>query len=116
MGKKWIVLRLLPDQMSFCILYIPTKNKKEAQKIAEHLLDKKLIACANMIKSDSLYLWQGKKEKGNEVILLAKTKKDLFDTVVTEVEKIHSYALPGILKIPFAANVKYEEWGEESLK
>ena len=41
--------------------YITAPNKKEAEKIAKKLLDKKLIACANVIsKVNSYFAWKTK--------------------------------------------------------
>ena len=73
------------------IIYVTCKNNAEAQKIAKHLLGKKLIACANLISSKSFYHWKGKLEKQNEAILLMKTLETKFEVIKAEVK---IYSLP----------------------
>ncbi|HIH42570.1 TPA: divalent-cation tolerance protein CutA [Candidatus Woesearchaeota archaeon] len=92
------------------IIYITCKNNKEAQKIAKHLLDKKLIACANILSSKSLYKWKGKLEKQNEAILLLKTTEGKFESVKENVKKLHSYKIPCILKLKADVNSEYLDW------
>ena len=92
------------------IVYVTCKNKDEAKKIAKHLLDKKLIACANILDSDSLYNWKDKLRDEKESILLMKTKKEKFDEINKEISNMHSYDTPCILKIDVEANSKYKDW------
>ena len=57
------------------IILITTKDKKEAGKIAQCLLESKLIACANILDGvQSLFWWQGKIDSSKETLLVLKTK------------------------------------------
>jgi periplasmic divalent cation tolerance protein len=94
------------------INYITCKNKAEAKKIANALLKKKLIACANIFPVDSLYKWKGKLNSDKEAVLLAKTNKD----IAKEVKKLHSYECPCIIKINAAANKEFANWLNAELK
>ena len=58
------------------IIYVTHENKKAAQKIIAHLLDKKLIACANTMAIESCYWWQGEQTKAGEVVTLLKTRTE----------------------------------------
>jgi periplasmic divalent cation tolerance protein len=40
--------------------YITNPSKEEAKRIAKHLLDKRIIACANIFPIESMYWWDGK--------------------------------------------------------
>ena len=100
--------------MSFIFIYITNPTKKEARKIAKHLLSKKLIACANIFPVDSLYRDKSKIAEEKEFVLIAKTKKDNFEQVKKEVEKIHPYDIPCIVKIPVSSNEKYYKWLKEA--
>ena len=62
--------------MSFIMIYVTHKNKEDAEKIARHLLGKKLIACANIFPINSLYLWKGEIERSKEVVSIFKTKRE----------------------------------------
>lgn len=96
--------------MSFIFAYITNPTQEEAKKIAMHLLEKKIIACANIFPISSLYWWEGKITDEKEHILIAKTTEKNFERLKKEVEKIHSYTIPCIIKIPVSSNEKYEKW------
>lgn len=97
-------------------VYITTPSRDEARKIAKHLLNKKLIACANIHKIESLYRWKGKLVNSAEWVLFCKTLEPNFMKVKNEVDKIHSYEIPCIVKIPAVANEKYSAWVKRELK
>jgi len=97
----------------FVYLYITNPTREEARKIARHLLRKKLVACANILgPATSLYPWKGKLADEEEWILIAKTTEKLAEEATKETEKIHSYTVPCVVKIPASPNKKYGEWLE----
>jgi len=98
------------------LIYITNPTKEEAKKIAEHLIEKKLIACANIFPITSLYKWNGKLADEGEFVLLGKTREENYEKIVDEVEKIHSYKIPCILKVPMEANKSYENWLENEVE
>jgi len=100
----------------FSLIYITNPTKAKAQKIARHLLNKKLIACANIFPINSLYRWQGKIVAGNEWVLLVKTTDNYFTKIKTAVAKIHPYSIPCIIKISAQANQKYFTWLKNEVK
>ena len=54
--------------------YIIASNKKEAEKIAKKLLNKKLIACANIISNvHSYFVWKNKVQNSKEIVICGKT-------------------------------------------
>ncbi|MEM2954730.1 MAG: divalent-cation tolerance protein CutA [Candidatus Nanoarchaeia archaeon] len=97
------------------LCYIPCKDKKEAEKIAKFLLDKKLIACANIFPIISISKWTKKIRAIKEHILIVKTNKN-FNAIKKEIEKIHSYKIPCILEIKVKANDKYDKWVRSEVK
>lgn len=95
----------------FIFVYVTSPNKDEAKNIARHLLEKKLIACANIYGPvNSLYHWKGKVADEEEFVLIGKTAAEKFDAVKAEVEKIHPYDIPCIVKIPVSSNKKFFDW------
>lgn len=102
--------------MSFIFVYVTNPNKKEAKKIAFHLLKKRLIACANIFPINSSFLWKGKIENINEVVLIVKTRKENFNKIKNEINKIHSYKTPCIIKFNVESNEDYEKWLKEEIK
>lgn len=102
--------------MVFIILYVTHKDIESAQKIANHLLQKKLIACANFFPIKSSYWWKGKIENSDEIVSLLKTRKENWEKIKKEIKKIHPYETPCIIKINAEANGDYESWINEETK
>lgn len=102
--------------MNFIFIYITNPTEKKAEKIANFLLKKKLIACANIFPIKSLYWWNRKIAQEKEVVLIVKTTKNNFGKVKKEVEKIHPYKIPCIVKIPVSSNKKYFDWLKDEIK
>ena len=99
------------------ISYIVCKDKEEAKIISRDLLEKKLVACCNIIQTESLYNWKNKLVEDNEVILLAKTIDKNFTEIKKEVLKIHSYKIPCILKLDVKdINDSYLRWLKSEVK
>lgn len=97
-------------------VYITCTNKKEAEKIAAVLLDKKLIACVNMFPVTSVFLWKGKKERSREYALLGKTIEGKFKGIEKEVRKLHSYKTPFIGMWEEQTTESVERWLWRELK
>lgn len=94
----------------FILVYITNPSKEEATKISRHLLSMRLIACANLFKINSLYWWQNEIVDEDEYVLIAKTIEENYERVKVEVEKIHSYSIPCVIKIPVSSNEDYFKW------
>lgn len=92
------------------LVYITCRNEKEAVKISRHLLEKRLIACSNIHPIRSLYWWKGKIQDEKEFVMIAKTTEKNYEKIKKEVQKVHSYDVPCILKINAEANESYERW------
>ncbi len=89
---------------------------EEAKKVTSHLLQKKIIACANFFPITSSFWWKGKIDNSNEIVALLKTKKQNWEKVKSEIKKIHSYETPCIMKLDVEANKDYEDWIEDESK
>lgn len=98
------------------IIYITCKDIKEAKKISKHLLNKRIIACANIHPIESMYWWKGKIVEELETVIIAKSSSKNFNKIKEEVKKIHSYEIPCILKIDSEANEGYDEWVRKEIR
>lgn len=96
--------------MAFILIYVTHENMNNAQKIASHLLQKKLIACSNFFPIKSSFWWKGKIENSDEVVSLLKTRSGNWEKVKSEIKRIHPYEIPCIMKIDVEANMDYESW------
>jgi periplasmic divalent cation tolerance protein len=99
-------------QNTYVVVLVTTSSKKEAEKIAQHLLNERLIACANIIGPvSSLFHWAGKMEKAEEYLIIMKSRRDLFEKLADAVKALHSYEVPEILVLPIVEGSKaYLDW------
>ena len=102
----------------YCVVLITVKDAEEAEKIARGLLEDKLIACANIIQGvKSLFWWEGALDSANELMVVVKTRRVLFDKVVKKVRKLHSYNVPEIIALPVIKGYNpYLKWINDSTK
>lgn len=98
-------------------VFITCANFTEGEKIAQAVVEKKIVACCNIIpKITSIYWWKDKIEKSEEVLLLLKTTKNKIKKLTKEVKKIHSYEVFELVALPILeGNKKYLKWIAENL-
>ena len=103
---------------SYISIFITAPNKREAKKISSALLERRMIACANIIDGvESHFWWRGKKEKARECLIIAKTKKSHLSKIIKKVKSIHSYEVPEIIALPIIGGYKpYLEWIEKEAR
>jgi len=96
----------------YIMVFITVPSEQEAVKIADVLVESKIVACVNIIPAvKSIFFWQGKKEVANECLLIAKTKSSCFDLLKDTVTKLHSYDLPEIVAMNISeASKEYLNW------
>lgn len=94
------------------VIFITASSNKEAKTIANELLNKKRVACVNIVqKIDSFFIWKGKRESCKEVLLIAKSSVRLLKDIIKLVKKIHSYEVPEIIALPIVGgNKDYLNW------
>ena len=104
--------------MTNVMVFMATATKQEAQKIVRSLLDKHLIACANIIGSvDSEFWWQGKIDKAKEFLVLMKSDEKLFEKISKTIKDIHSHEIPEVLALPIVKGwAPYLEWLNDALR
>ena len=72
------------------LIWSPFADKAQAKEVAKTLFDEGLIACANMIDIDSVFLWQSEVEEAAECGALFKTDAYLLDRAVARIEELLS--------------------------
>lgn len=103
--------------MQVVLAYITTKDKAEARKLGELLLNKKVAACVNILPvMESHYVWKGKRSGSKEAVLIAKTLSKHRKNVLALIKEHHSYECPCILFIDVkTGNRGYLKWLADSV-
>lgn len=103
--------------MEMNLLFLTCANEVEAKKIANVLLEKRLIICAKRTSVSSSYLWKGKIEESSEALLVMDSLAENFEKINDEVKRLHSYKTFVLTSILVnQATKKVEGWFKEELK
>lgn len=93
------------------ILQTSIDNKRSAKFLAKKLLKMQLVACVQISKINSFYVWENKLENTKEYLLNCKISSINFKKVTKFITKNHPYDLPEIIVIkPKYVNKKYKMW------
>lgn len=93
-------------------VYTTWPTTVEAEEAGRTLVELRLAACVNILPGMiSHYRWEGQVERGEEAVMIVKTRASLTGAVETAVKEMHSYSTPAILVIPLESVEKnYLAW------
>ena len=93
-------------------VYTTYPSVVEAEKAGRALIERTLAACVNILPGMvSLYRWQGAIERGEEAVMIIKTRASLAEAVRAAVKEMHPYETPAILVIPLeSVDAAYLGW------
>lgn len=98
-------------------IYSTFGSEQEAFLVASTLVEKHLVACANVHGGiTSFYRWEGRLETASEVVLIAKTTAEKLGSAIDEVKRLHSYQVPCIIALPVGAGfVPFLQWVKDEV-
>jgi periplasmic divalent cation tolerance protein len=93
-------------------VYTTYPSVVEAEQAGRALVEQRLCACVNILPGMvSLYWWRGKIDRGEEVVMIIKTRASLAEPVRAAVKQMHSYSTPAILVLPVEnVDPEYHAW------
>jgi len=101
----------------FIQVFMTAEKKEEAENIARAMVEKRLVACAQVLGPiRSTYRWEDQIETSDEWLCIMKTQKDLFEKLEEGIRELHSYDVPEIVALPIVSGSRdYLRWlGEET--
>lgn len=95
-----------------------TGSLDEARKVARALVQKRLVACAQIIPwVESIYIWDMQLETTQESKVVFKSTESLFATIAKEIEENATYDIPEVTyRIIDGGNEAYMNWVEEQVE
>ena len=86
--------------------------------VPEAALKARLVACVNLLpKIESHYWWQGKLERGSEVLMILKTTRRALRKLETLVLRLHPYDTAEIVVLPVSrGSERYLAWWRDSCR
>ena len=88
-------------------------SPKEAKRIAQSVVGKRLAACVNIVQSpvESIYAWKGRVEKAREYLLVMKTTVTRLAELEKEVTRLHSYDVSEFIALRISeGSTSYLSW------
>ena len=99
--------------MQTVIILVTFSNRRSADRVARKLLDMRLVACANIVPSASIYHWKGKVVREKEVLVILITTTRLARKTMREIERLHPYEVPCIERFVASSNASCGKWIRE---
>ena len=92
-------------------------DRETADRIADQLVQERLIACANLsVDISSVYRWQGAVERAAEILVIMKTTVAQAERVIERVRELHPYDVPEVIFLPVTTGYDaYMEWVRASV-
>lgn len=100
----------------YVIVFVTVPNRETGEMLANNLLEQKLVACVNFVSpTTSFFSWQGAIEIDEEVLLILKSRADLFEShLIPAIQSIHPYEVPEIIALPvWKGSADYLKWIDE---
>jgi len=93
-------------------VYTTYPSLVEAETAGRAMVELRLCACVNILPNMiSHYRWEGAVERGEEVVMIIKTRASLAERVADEAKRRHSYATPSLSVIPLeSVDQNYLAW------
>jgi len=99
---------------SYAVVSTTVASDEDAREIAGKVLSERLAACAQLVEINSLYTWKGAACDEREVLLLLKTRAELYPELERAILSLHKYETPEIVMLPVAQGLPgYLAWIDE---
>jgi periplasmic divalent cation tolerance protein len=94
------------------------ESREDAEKMAATLLEKRLVACAQITGPvSSSYWWQGKIVSTAEYLLVMKSDESRYDELEQRIGELHPYETPEIIATVIThISEGYRQWLENELQ
>ncbi len=96
----------------YVVCLVTIDEIEKAANISKTLVEKRLAACANIIpKIRSIYRWKGQIHDESEVLIILKTRLELFDELKQAVKDLHPYETPEVIALNIQNGLQdYLDW------
>lgn len=94
------------------LVFCSAPSLEKASSLAQTVVEEKLAACVNILPGvTSIYRWEGAVESSAEVLLLMKTREELFEMLRARIVEQHPYELPEVIAVSIAnGHAEYLKW------
>jgi periplasmic divalent cation tolerance protein len=94
------------------LVYTTWPSIVEAERAGRSIVERRLAACVNILPGMiSHYWWEGKIERGEEVVMIIKSRASMAEPLRETVKQLHSYTTPAFMVLPVEnVDPEYHAW------
>ena len=102
----------------YLVIYCTCPDQVVAERIATTLVNERLAACVNIVpRITSIYRWQGDVHRDPELLLVIKSRSDVYPALEARIRALHTYDVPEIIALPIQqGSGDYLAWLDASLE
>ena len=105
----------MADTSAIWLVLTTEADADRAERLAEALLERRLVACVSLTQIHSLFHWQGGLMRDNEVQLLLKTSTACLEQLRHDLTQLHSYDTPEWISWPVETSPDYGSWALDAV-
>ena len=92
-------------------------SQEQAGRLARHLIEHRLAACVNILPAArSVYRWKDQIEEAAELVLVIKSRRDVFEKLREAIARLHTYEVPEVIALPVVdGSEAYLSWLDREL-
>ena len=100
------------------VVLVTAPSQKEAVRIGKAVVNAQLAACVNIVPGiRSLFRWEGAVSDESEVLMVLKSRADLFSELARTVKALHRYQVPEVIALPIVHGTPdYLAWIRQSTR
>jgi periplasmic divalent cation tolerance protein len=103
-----------PVTTKYSVVLTTAGSREDARVVAAKVLSEKLAACVQLLPIESMYTWKGEVAHEEEILLLLKTREDLYPELEKAITAVHKYETPEIVLLPVGNGLPaYLGWIDE---
>ena len=107
----------MPATNDYAVIITTTNSADHAEQLARKLVDSRLAACVQVQPIRSFYRWKGEVCADAELLLLIKSRSELFGQLERVIKANHAYETPEIVQLPITAgSAEYLRWVDEATR
>lgn len=116
--KRLFSIGITMPESKYQLVFSTVPDRETAGKIAAAVVEEGLAACVSIIPGlTSVYSWQGKICKDDELLLMMKTTADLYKQLEAAIKRLHPYEVPEVVAIGIDKGLpEYLNWISETVK
>ena len=99
------------------VVFCTCSERATAERIAKAIVTERLGACVNILPGiTSVYRWQEEVHSDSELLLLIKTRRNVYPALENRIRDLHPYDVPEIIALPIQHGAaEYLAWLDASL-